>query len=41
MWAVGIEFTGGYLLGNIREYVGWGIVSPGAGVERISLWACL
>jgi len=31
----------GYLLGNIREYAGWGIVNTGADVERIRLWSCL
>ena len=29
------------LLGNINDYAGRGIVSIGAGVERIGVWACL
>ena len=41
MWVVAIESIGGYLLGNIREYAGWGIVSTGACVEMIGVWACL
>ena len=36
-----IDSARGYLLRNIRESAGRGIVSTGAGVERISVWAFL
>jgi len=41
MCVVSLDSAGGYLLGNIEEYVGRGSVITGAGVERISVWAWL
>ena len=41
VWFVAIDSVGGYLLGTIREYAGWGIVSTGADVGRINVGSCL
>jgi len=30
---VAIDVVGGWFLGNIREYAGWGVVSNGADME--------